>query len=73
MEQADPQTSKFIGKEITMDKEKEANSNQESSNNKSQAVVEWLLGKCFYNSQITLQRCILLILINCHWVDIKLT
>ena len=46
VDQADLQTSKFIGKDIIMDKEKEANSSQESSNNKSQAVVEWLLGKC---------------------------
>ena len=46
VDQADLQTSKFIGKDTIMDKEKEANSSQESSNNKSQAVVEWLLGKC---------------------------
>ena len=32
-----------------MDKEKEVNSNQESSN-KSQAVVEWLLGESIPNT-----------------------
>ena len=48
VDQADPQTSKFIGTDIVMDKEEEAKSTQEStisSSNKSQAVVEWLLGK----------------------------
>ena len=34
-----------------MDKEKEVNSNQESSN-KSQAVVEWLLGELIPNCTI---------------------
>ena len=46
----DSQTSKYIGRTDTiMDKEKEVNSNQESSN-KSQAVVEWLLGESIPNN-----------------------
>ena len=46
----DSQTSKYIRRTDTiMDKEKEVNSNQESSN-KSQAVVEWLLGELIPNN-----------------------
>ena len=48
----DSQNSKYIGRTDTiMDKEKEVNSNQESSN-KSQAVVEWLLGELIPNCTI---------------------
>ena len=47
----DSQTSKYIRRTNTiMDKEKEVNSNQESSN-KSQAVVEWLLGESMPNTR----------------------